>query len=203
MSRSGMVGMMTDPSPQSELRAEIAAVLAVDVGDARAAHIADQLLPLFAARVAAIEAAGEAKSVYWRWKSQEFAEALVKAEADLTATQERLATFTAEHDRVEDLLAATTMRAQRAEERIAALTAACRDGNRGCCVDGTCCACCDRAQQAEERVAAERKQSAAQAASLEYDLEYSRKHLPHCHHGVVLAYADCRNCRLEEGIPTL
>jgi hypothetical protein len=37
-----------------------------------------------------------------------------------------------------------------------ALRAACRDRNRGCCVDGTCCSCCDRADKAEAKLDAVR-----------------------------------------------
>lgn len=41
----------------------------------------------------------------------------------------------------------------KAEAEVARLTEACRDGNRGCCVDGTCCACCSRVEVAEAALA--------------------------------------------------
>lgn len=150
MSRSGMVGMMTDPSPQEELRAEIAAILRLRSTDGVVEEHLKLLLPLFAARVAAIEADWKA------WETQRNAtmdqiiyqrdteraagdyweERALKAEADLTAAQERIAAAIKERDVALDLVEDWSTDCREVEkQRDAALS----------------------------RLAAERKQAAAQA----------------------------------------
>lgn len=164
------------PSPQEELRALAERYVtrwyadgefsnSVSAEPTRLANLLCEFAsaPLFAARVAAIEAqAWEHKEARAELNQRctQYRERAERAEAELHNYKlVARGAYAADHRLMDRLQADLTA----AQERIAELSIACRDGNRGCCVDGTCCACCDRAQRAEERVAAERTQAAAQA----------------------------------------